>query len=172
MSSHDKSAGLPMVACMLVNNETGIVQPVAEAARLAHAAGGLMIVDAVQAAGRISLDINALDADFLVLSSHKLGGPKGAGALISRGEVMMPKPLIHGGGQEKGHRSGTENTLSIIGFGAAAAVAAQNLEAETARLVALRARLEDGMRANAPDVIIHGEDVGRVGNTTFLPCPV
>lgn len=171
LSSHDKSAGLPMVACMLVNNETGIVQPVAEAARLAHAAGGLMIVDAVQAAGRISLDINALDADFLVLSSHKLGGPKGAGVLVSRGEVMMPKPLIHGGGQEKGHRSGTENTLSIIGFGAAAAVAAQNLEAETARLVALRARLEEGMRANAPDVIIHGEDVRRVGNTTFFTLP-
>ena len=171
LSSHDKSAGLPMVACMLVNNETGIVQPVTEAARLAHAAGGLMIVDAVQAAGRIPLDINALDADFLVLSSHKLGGPKGAGALISRGEVMMPKPLIHGGGQEKGHRSGTENTLSILGFGAAAAVAAKNLEAEATRLVALRARLEEGMRANAPDVIIHGEDVRRVGNTTFFTLP-
>jgi cysteine desulfurase len=171
LSSHDKSAGLPMVACMLVNNETGILQPVAEAARLVHAAGGLMVVDAVQAAGRISLDINALYADFLVLSSHKLGGPKGAGALISRGEVMMPKPLIHGGGQEKGHRSGTENTLSIIGFGAAAAVAAKNLEAETARLFALRARLEEGMRAVAPDVIIHGEDVDRVGNTTFFTLP-
>ncbi|AVH42013.1 cysteine desulfurase [Agrobacterium tumefaciens] len=171
LSSHDASAGLPMVACMLVNNETGILQPVAEAARLVHAAGGLMVVDAVQAAGRVPLDINALDADFLVVSSHKLGGPKGAGALISRGEVMMPKPLIHGGGQEKGHRSGTENTLSVIGFGAAAAVAAKNLEVEAARLAALRARLEDGMRVSAPDVIIHGEDVARVGNTTFFTLP-
>ncbi len=171
LSSHDASAGLPMVAFMLVNNETGILQPVAEAARLVHAAGGLMVVDAVQAAGRVPLDINALDADFLVVSSHKLGGPKGAGALISRGEVMMPKPLIHGGGQEKGHRSGTENTLSVIGFGAAAAVAAKNLEVEAARLAALRARLEDGMRARAPDVIIHGEDVARVGNTTFFTLP-
>ncbi|MBW9074977.1 cysteine desulfurase family protein [Agrobacterium sp. 16-172Ci] len=171
LSSHDASAGLPMVACMLVNNETGILQPVAEAARLVHAAGGLMVIDAVQAAGRVPLDINALDADFLVVSSHKLGGPKGAGALISRGEVMMPKPLIHGGGQEKGHRSGTENTLSVIGFGAAAAVAAKNLEVEAARLAALRARLEDGMRARAPDVIIHGEDVARVGNTTFFTLP-
>ncbi len=171
LSSHDASAGLPMVACMLVNNETGILQPVAEAARLVHAAGGLMVIDAVQAAGRIPLDINALDADFLVVSSHKLGGPKGAGALISRGEVMMPKPLIHGGGQEKGHRSGTENTLSVIGFGAAAAVAAKNLEVEAARLAALRARLEDGMRVSAPDVIIHGEDVARVGNTTFFTLP-
>lgn len=171
LSSHDASAGLPMVACMLVNNETGILQPVAEAARLVHAAGGLMVVDAVQAAGRVPLDINALDADFLVVSSHKVGGPKGAGALISRGEVMMPKPLIHGGGQEKGHRSGTENTLSVIGFGAAAAVAAKNLEVEAARLAALRARLEDGMRVSAPDVIIHGEDVARVGNTTFFTLP-
>ncbi|WP_407810421.1 aminotransferase class V-fold PLP-dependent enzyme, partial [Staphylococcus aureus] len=83
LSSHDRSSGLPMVACMLVNNETGVLQPVAEAARLVHAAGGLMVVDAVQAAGRVPLDINALDADFLVISSHKLGGPKGAGALIS-----------------------------------------------------------------------------------------
>lgn len=171
LSSHDASTGLPMVACMLVNNETGILQPVAEAARLVHAAGGLMVVDAVQAAGRVPLDINALEADFLVISSHKLGGSKGAGALISRGEVMMPKPLIHGGGQEKGHRSGTENTLSVIGFGAAAAVAAQNLEIEAARLAALRARLEDGMRVSAPDVIIHGEDVARVGNTTFFTLP-
>ncbi|MGV1987089.1 cysteine desulfurase family protein [Agrobacterium sp. 22-221-1] len=171
LSSHDASTGLPMVACMLVNNETGILQPVAEAARLVHAAGGLMVVDAVQAAGRVPLDINALDADFLVISSHKLGGPKGAGALVSRGEVMMPKPLIHGGGQEKGHRSGTENTLSVIGFGAAAAVAARNLEIEAARLAALRARLEDGMRVSAPDVIIHGEDVVRVGNTTFFTLP-
>ncbi|QCL94067.1 cysteine desulfurase family protein [Agrobacterium tumefaciens] len=171
LSSYDASTGLPMVACMMVNNETGILQPVAEAARLVHAAGGLMVVDAVQAAGRVPLDINALDADFIVISSHKLGGPKGAGALISRGEVMMPKPLIHGGGQEKGHRSGTENTLSVIGFGAAAAVAAKNLEIEAARLAALRARLEDGMRVSAPDVIIHGEDVARVGNTTFFTLP-
>lgn len=171
LSSHDRSAGLPMVACMLVNNETGILQPVAEAARLVHAAGGLMVVDAVQAAGRIPLNINALDADFIVISSHKLGGPKGAGALISRGEVMMPKPLIHGGGQEKGHRSGTENTLSVIGFGAAAAVAARTIEAEAARLAGLRARLEKGMRLNAPDVIIHGEEVMRVANTTFFTLP-
>ena len=171
LSSHDKSVGLPMVACMLVNNETGILQPVAEAARLVHAAGGLMVVDAVQAAGRVPLDINALDADFLVISSHKLGGPKGAGALISRGEVMMPKPLIHGGGQEKGHRSGTENTLSVIGFGAAAAFASRNVEVEATRLSALRARLENGMRVNAPDVIIHGDDVTRVANTTFFTLP-
>ena len=101
---------------MLVNNETGIVQPVREAAEIVKAHRGLLVVDAVQAAGRIEIDINALGADFLILSSHKLGGPKGAGALVSRGEILMPKPLIHGGGQEKGHRSGTENSLAVIGF--------------------------------------------------------
>lgn len=171
LAEHDAASGLPMLACMLVNNETGIVQPVAEAARLVHAARGLMIVDAVQAAGRMPLDIAALDADFLILSSHKLGGPKGAGALVSRGEVMMPKPLIHGGGQEKGHRSGTENTLSIIGFGAAAADALKMLDAEDARLSALRKKLETGMHAAANDVVIHGVDAGRVCNTTFFTLP-
>lgn len=171
LSQHDRASGLPMVALMLVNNETGIVQPVKETAQLVHAAGGLLVVDAVQAVGRIAVDIDALDADFLIVSSHKIGGPKGAGALISRGEVMMPLPLIHGGGQEKGHRSGTENTLSIIGFGVAAKETAVMQETESARLATLRARLEDGMRANAPDVIIHGAGVTRVGNTTFFTLP-
>lgn len=171
LSQHDRTLGLPMVALMLVNNETGIVQPVKEAAQLVHAAGGLLVVDAVQAVGRIPVDIDGLEADFLIVSSHKIGGPKGAGALISRGEVMMPLPLIHGGGQEKGHRSGTENTLSILGFGVAAKEAARLQEAESARLATLQAQLEDGMRANAPDVIIHGENVARVGNTTFFTLP-
>lgn len=171
LSQHDRASGLPMVALMLVNNETGIVQPVAEAARLVHAAGGLLVVDAVQAVGRIAVDIRSLDADFVIVSSHKIGGPKGVGALISRGEVMMPLPLIHGGGQEKGHRSGTENTLAIIGFGVAAKEAARLLETQSARLRALRARLEDGMRTSAPDVIIHGAYVARVGNTTFFTLP-
>ncbi|SCX02370.1 cysteine desulfurase family protein [Agrobacterium rosae] len=171
LASHDATKGLPMVALMLVNNETGIVQPVAEAARLVHAAGGLLVVDVVQAVGRVAVDIEALGADFLIVSSHKIGGPKGMGALISRGEVMMPKPLIHGGGQEKGHRSGTENTSAIIGFGTAAVEALKNLDAEAQRLSALRATLENAMRATAPDVIIHGVDAARVCNTTFFTLP-
>ncbi|WP_320201505.1 cysteine desulfurase family protein [Agrobacterium sp. rho-13.3] len=171
LASHDSTTGLPIVAVMLVNNETGIIQPVAEAARLVHAAGGLLVVDAVQAVGRIPVDIEALGADFLIISSHKIGGPKGVGALISRGEVMMPKPLIHGGGQEKGHRSGTENTLAIIGFGVAAAEAARNLETENTRLKGLQVQLEDAMRALAPDVIVHGHDAARVCNTTFFTLP-
>lgn len=171
LASHDSTKGLAMVALMLVNNETGIIQPVEEAARLVHAVGGLLVVDAVQAVGRIPVDINRLGADFLILSSHKIGGPKGMGALVSRGEVMMPKPLIHGGGQEKGHRSGTENTSAIIGFGVAAGEALRNIDGEAARICALRVTLEDAMRAVAPDVIIHGLDAARVCNTTFFTLP-
>ena len=171
LSAHDKTAGLPMVAIMFANNETGILQPVIEAAKLVQAAGGLFVVDAVQAAGRVPLDIDAIGADFLIVSSHKIGGPKGAGALVSRGEVLMPKPLIHGGGQEKGHRSGTENTLAIIGFGAAAAAAFDRLEERNVAIARLRDRLEEGMRQSAPDVIIHGEQGARVPNTSFFTLP-
>ena len=168
---HDRSSGLPIVALMLVNNETGIVQPVAEAARLVHAHGGLMVVDAVQAVGRIPVDINALDADFLILSSHKIGGPKGAGALVSRGEALMPKPLIRGGGQEKGHRSGTENFHAIVGFGAAAEAGLDDLGQRSSAITTLRDQLEQGMRQTAPDVIIHGAEVNRVCNTSFFTLP-
>lgn len=171
LDTHNSSAGLPMVALMLVNNETGVIQPVAEAAKIVHAKGGLLVVDAVQAVGRIAVNIAALDADFLILSSHKIGGPKGVGALVSRGEVMMPRPLIHGGGQEKGHRSGTENFPGIVGFGAAAEAAAAEREVCAIRLETLRARLESGMREAAADVVIHGSDVARVANTTFFTLP-
>jgi len=171
LANHDPASGLPMVAVMLVNNETGIIQPVAEAAVLAHKYRGLMVVDAVQAAGRIALDINALDADFLIISSHKIAGPKGIGALISRGEVLMPKPLIRGGGQEKGHRSGTENFHAIIGFGAAAEVMSEQLESRNARIGAFRDGLEQAMLRAAPDVIIHGAAGPRVANTSFFTLP-
>jgi cysteine desulfurase len=171
LAAHDRDAGLPMVAVMLVNNETGVVQPVAEAAKIVHAHSGLMVVDAVQAASRIALDIAALDADFVILSSHKIGGPKGVGALLTRGEILMPKPLIHGGGQEKGHRSGTENAPAIIGFGAAAVAAIDGFERRNANIGALREKLEDGMRVTAPDVIIHGADEQRVANTCFFTLP-
>ncbi|MBB2794664.1 UNVERIFIED_ORG: cysteine desulfurase [Rhizobium pisi] len=171
LDAHDKAAGLPMVAIMLVNNETGIVQPVEAAAKIVHAHGGLFVVDAVQAAGRIALDIDRLDADFIIVSSHKIGGPKGAGALIARGEALMPRPLIQGGGQERGHRSGTQNSLALIGFGAAAEVAASELETRNAAIGALRDRLEAGMRQAAADVIIHGEGGERVANTIFFTLP-
>jgi cysteine desulfurase len=171
LAGHDKASGLPMVAIMLANNETGIIQPVRDAAKIVQAHGGIFVVDAVQAAGRIPLDINEIGADFLIVSSHKIGGPKGAGALISRGEVLMPRPLIHGGGQEKGHRSGTENSLALIGFGAAAAAAVAEFEMRNVAVGALRDRLEAGMRLAAPDVVIHGAEQDRVANTCFFTLP-
>lgn len=168
LSAHPADAGMPLVAVMLVNNETGILQPVAEAAAIIHRHGGLLVVDAVQAVGRIPVDINALGADFLILSAHKIGGPKGIGALISRGETLMPAPLITGGGQEKGHRCGTENVAAIAGFGAAAAVMLQDPDARNGAIAALRDRLEAGMRAIAADVVIHGSEGPRVGNTCYF----
>lgn len=175
LALHDGAAGLPMVAIMLANNETGIVQPVREAATIVHKHGGLLVVDAVQGAGRISLALAELDADFLILSAHKLGGPKGAGALVSRGEVLMPRPLIHGGGQEKGHRSGTENVSAIAGFAAAARMALDGMEQRNTAISGLRDRMEARMAEIAGDLVIHGRtagrDVSRLCNTTFFSLP-
>lgn len=170
LANHDAAGGIPIVAVMLANNETGIIQPVEAVAAQVRAAGGLLVVDAVQAAGRIDLAV-ARDADFLILSSHKIGGPKGIGALVSRGETLMPVPLIRGGGQEKGHRSGTENFPAIVGFGAAAEEAARDMSPRMAYLAELRDRLEEGLRSVAPDVIIHGADVPRLANTCFFSLP-
>ena len=171
LAVHDSASGLPMVALMLANNETGVVQPVAEAAKLVHAAGGILVVDAVQAFGRLPLDIAALDADFLIVSSHKIGGPKGAGALVARGEAMMPSALIHGGGQEKGHRSGTENAASLAGFGAAAEVVSRSIGEASRQVLETRDAIEARMRDAAPDLVIHGSDVERLPNTTFFSLP-
>ena len=141
----------PLVSLMLANNETGVIQPVAEAAAIVHAAGGLLHVDAVQAAGRIDCDIDALGADLLTLSAHKIGGPKGVGALVrASDDIHLPDPLIRGGGQERGLRAGTENVAGIAAFGAAAAVARRERAAEAAHMLALRDMLEAGLRAIAP----------------------
>src|SRR5262252_3655896 len=155
------------VSIMLANNETGVVQPIQEAARLVHAAGGLLHVDAVQAAGRISCNINELEADLLTLSGHKIGGPKGAGALVKRAPLDLD-PLVTGGGQERGERAGTENVAALGGFGAAASAAGGNLAAESARMRELRDRLEAGLRAATPGVIIFGADADRLPNTTLF----
>jgi len=168
LSEHDASEGLPMVALMAANNETGVLQPIAAAAKLAHAKGGVMVVDAVQALGRIELDIEAMDADFLILSSHKIGGPKGAGALIARGETMMPAALLRGGGQEKGHRSGTENAGAIAGFAAAALKAAEAITERAEMLATRRDQIEADLQALAPEITIHCRDVARLPNTTFF----
>jgi cysteine desulfurase len=161
--------GRPLVSLMLANNETGIVQPVAAAADVVHAAGGLLHVDAVQAPGKIGCDINALKVDLLTLSAHKLGGPKGVGALILKDEDLhIDDPLLKGGGQERGHRAGTENIIGIAGFGAAAMEAAGTFADATARMAQLRERLEDGIRASSPGAVIFGAAVDRLPNTTLV----
>jgi cysteine desulfurase len=158
-----------LVSLMLANNETGIVQPVAQAAAIVHAAGGLLHVDAVQAAGRMACDISALGADLVTLSAHKIGGLKGAGALIrAREDLHLSDPLVRGGGQERGMRAGTENVAGIAAFGAAAAAARRDGEAEAARMLALRNRLEAGLQAIAPGTVIFGQEVPRLPNTTLF----
>ena len=151
-------ASRPLVSLMLANNETGVVQPVAEAAAIVHAAGGLLHVDAVQAAGRIAVNIGALGADLLTLSGHKIGGLKGVGALVrGREDIHFSDPLIRGGGQERGARAGTENVAGIVAFGAAAEVAHRQFAEEAAHMLGLRDLLEEGLRAISPQAIIFGE---------------
>lgn len=160
----------PLVSVMLANNETGVVQPIDEVARLVHEAGGLLHVDAVQAVGRIPCDINTLGADLMTLSGHKIGGPKGVGALVKRAPLDLD-PLVTGGGQERGERAGTENVAGIAGFGAAAAAVQADVAATGARMRALRERLEAGLRTVTPDVIIFGGAAERLPNTTLFAVP-
>ena len=115
-----------MVSIMLANNESGVIQPIAKAAEIVHSAGGVLHVDAVQGPGRIAVDMDTLGADLLTLSAHKLGGPKGTGALISRGQIPL-EPAITGGGQERGLRAGTENVAQAVALGEAARLAAAEL---------------------------------------------
>jgi cysteine desulfurase len=162
----------PLVSIMHANNETGVVQPIAVAAQIVHAAGGLLHVDAVQSAGRIPCDINALQADMLTLSGHKLGAPKGVGALVLRSEALhLFEPAIRGGGQERGRRAGTENIIGINGFGAAAAAARRALASEALGMAGLRNKLESGLSAIAPEVVIFGANVDRLPNTTLFTMP-
>jgi cysteine desulfurase len=161
-----------LVSLMLANNETGVIQPVAAAASILHAAHGVLHVDAVQAAGRVDCDIAALGADLLTLSAHKIGGPKGVGALIRRSDdIHLPDPLIRGGGQERGLRAGTENVAGIAAFGAAAAVARRERQPEAAHMLALRTLLETGLRARTPAVTIFGSEAERLPNTTLFGMP-
>jgi cysteine desulfurase len=160
----------PLVSIMLANNETGVIQPVADAAALVHAAGGLLHVDAVQGPGRIACDVNTLGADLLTLSAHKLGGPQGVGALVRR-EGLNLQPLTRGGGQERGARAGTENVPGIAGFGAAADAVRLAWRAEAGRMKDMRDALEAGIKAVAPGAVIFGADAERLPNTTLFGVP-
>jgi cysteine desulfurase len=151
----------------LANNETGVIQPIAKIAALAREHGALLLVDAAQAFGRIPVDIADLDASYVVISSHKLGGPPGAGALV----LAPGAPFVttrFGGGQERGRRPGTENGPALVGFAAAAEWALRDQVAETARTAALRERFESGLPA---DAVVFGADSTRLPNTSNFALP-
>ena len=159
-----------LVSIMLANNETGAIQPVAAAASVVHEAGGVLHVDAIQAFGKIPLDLRVLGADLLTLSAHKIGGPKGVGALVLGEGISGLEPLLRGGGQELSRRAGTENVAGIAGFGAAASVAVTGLAADSRRLQALQERLENGLRQTA-ETIVFSDRSERLYNTTLFTVP-
>ncbi|MHB1206780.1 MAG: cysteine desulfurase family protein [Rhodospirillaceae bacterium] len=158
-----------VVALMLANNETGVLQPIEDAAGLAHACGARLHCDAVQGPGRLSIDFQALGADTLSLSAHKFGGPKGIGALILRPELELPA-RSRGGGQERSRRAGTENLAGIVGFGAAAKAAA-GLLAAAPRVKALRDEFEARLAASAPRARVFGQRAARLPNTSCVMLP-
>jgi cysteine desulfurase len=158
-----------IVSVMLANNETGVVQPIAEVAAMAHARGALVHCDAVQAAGKLALDRAALGVDLLTISGHKIGGPAGIGALVLREGLDLAAPML-GGGQERRRRGGTENLSGIAGFGAAAEEARGDIAAQP-RLAVLRDRIEAAVRALSPSVRVFGADAPRLANTSCLSMP-
>lgn len=159
-----------LVSVMLANNETGVLQPIAEVVALAHASRALVHCDAVQAAGKIAIDLPDLGVDLLSLSAHKLGGPQGVGALVVADSVEL-ESLQRGGGQERGRRAGTENVAAIAGFGAAAAVAAARYGDEARRLGALRDRLEAAAPERVSGARVIGRAAPRLPNTSCLTMP-
>ena len=158
-----------LVSVMLANNETGVIQPVAEVAAISHRHGALLHCDAVQAAGKMPVEIGTIGADLVSLSAHKLGGPPGVGALIIRSDLDLA-PIIRGGGQERGRRAGSENLPGIAGFGAAAAAAKAGL-AEYGRVALLRDRLEAAIAATASEAIVIGCTAARLPNTSAIALP-
>ena len=173
MASLDKALAAhgpeALVSVMLANNETGVIQPVAEIAARATAAGALVHCDAVQAPGRIPVSFAGLGVDMMSIAAHKFAGPKGIGALVVRSGLEIA-PLIHGGGQERGLRGGTENAAGIVGFGTAAQLAQGDL-ARAGEIAALRDRMESRLRETEPDVVIFSQGAERLPNTSCLTMP-
>jgi cysteine desulfurase len=155
------------IGVMLANNEIGVIQPLAEIAALAHAAGALVLVDAAQAAGKIPIDVAAMGIDLLSLTGHKFYGPKGCGAIYIRKGTRL-EPLIVGGGHERGMRSGTLNVPGIVGLGRACAIAKAEMAAESARIAALRDRLLTGLRAKLDGVVVNGSLDHRLPNNLHV----
>lgn len=158
-----------LVSVMLVNSETGVIQPIAEMAEMAHAKGALFHTDAVQGAGRIDIFFNKLGVDYMSLSAHKMAGPQGVGAIITRKNIEIPKFML-GGGQEKNCRAGTHNTAGITGMGLAAELALQNIS-HYSDIQKLRDYLETEIRKISNKAIIYGANAPRVGNTCNVGLP-
>lgn len=161
-----------LVSVMAANNETGIVQPIAEIAEIVHEAGGLLHSDCVQVLGKMPLPLPMTNADLISVSAHKIGGPQGVGALIMRdASVVLRDPLVAGGGQELKRRGGTENMAGIVGFGAAAEVVTETQAANQARVRKLRDELEAGILEISPDAIVFGKDQERLGHVCCFAVP-
>lgn len=153
-----------IVSVMWANNETGVIFPIAEMARMAKARGILFHTDAVQAVGKIPINLKEMDVDFLSLSGHKLHAPKGVGVLyIKRGTIFTP--FLTGGHQERGRRGGTENVASIVGLGRACVLAAEKMDEENGRVRMLRDKLEEGLLATVPKSLLNGHKTERLPNT-------
>jgi cysteine desulfurase len=166
LEGNDRST---LISVMLVNNETGIVQPLDKVMEIAKRRGALVHTDAVQAAGRIPLDLQNLGVDYLTLSAHKIGGPQGAGCLVMSNCVSVT-PQISGGNQEKNMRAGTENLAGIVGFGVAAELALRDMT-DFQQLAILRDKVETALKKIAPAVRFFGQDLPRVANTTMFALP-
>ncbi|UDL95282.1 cysteine desulfurase [Lichenihabitans sp. PAMC28606] len=163
-------SGRCIVAVQAANSETGVLQPIHDVADLVHAHGGLLVCDATQAAGRIDCSFNRLQADVLLVSSHKIGGPLGVGAMVFASDrLRLGDPLVRGGGQERGLRGGTENVPAIAGFGAAARAVSGLVD--TPHLYELRQNLEQRLRASWPDVVMFGNGAERLPNTVAFAIP-
>jgi len=164
------ASGPALVSIMAANNETGALQPIREAAEIVHEAGGLLHVDAIQALGKMPFDVKMIGADLATLSAHKIGGPKGVGALVVAEGLTGLEPLLRGGGQELGRRAGTENVAGIAGFGAAVRAAMATRDTESVRMEQLRNRLERGLR-QSEGLTLFAEEVARLPNTTLFTAP-
>jgi cysteine desulfurase len=165
-----KDTPASLISVMAANNETGVIQPLARIGEIAREYGHFFHVDAVQAAGRTAIDLDAWQADVATLSAHKFGGPQGIGAVVVRSTARLPSPLMVGGGQENWRRGGTENVAAIAGFGVAGTAALEEVS-DTRHLEDLKARLETGLRAVCPATIIFGEGADRLANTSCFAVP-
>lgn len=159
LSTKHEAPGTTLVSIQLANNETGVIQPIAEIAQLVHEAGGMLHVDAVQGLGKIAVDVSKLNADMLTLSSHKIGGPLGAAALLVKPGIELKGQII-GGGQELGLRAGTENVPAIVGFG----VAAEGLKFPDSAL-------RDYLEVSLPEAVVFGYEAARLPNTSCIGMP-